>query len=97
MSKSVDEPLDKGDAADSISMHDFLDFLKITCQLSESISGTGDKTDNKKVDYDQLAKNELIQSILDKCNANSQNTNAQADKSESNVSFDKKGKNVRKA
>lgn len=60
-------------------MHDFLDFLKITCQLNESISGTIDKT-NKKVDYDQLAKNELVHSILDKCNANNQNSIAPCDK-----------------
>lgn len=36
-----------------ISMHDFLDFLKLTCQVNE-----------KKVDYDQLAKNELVNSLL---------------------------------
>lgn len=71
-------------------MHDFLDFLKITCQLNESISGTIDKT-NKKVDYDQLAKNELIHSILDKCNAKNQNSMATCDKGETTTSVEKKG------
>lgn len=74
--------------SDGISMHDFLGFLKITCQLNESISGTIDKT-NKKVDYDQLAKNELIHSILDKCTANNQNSTASGEKAE--TLGDKKG------
>lgn len=86
MSKSEE----KVENPDSISMHDFLDFLKITCQLNESITGTIDQT-NKKVDYDQLAKNELIHSILDKCNANNQNSIAACDKGESTALGDKKG------
>ncbi|KAG4073988.1 hypothetical protein HA402_014193 [Bradysia odoriphaga] len=87
MSKT-DETADK---SDSISMHDFLDFLKISCQLNESISETIDKTD-KKVDYDQLAKNELIHSILDKCQANNQNVNGPGEKVETMTgSCDKKG------
>lgn len=86
MSKS-EENVDK---ADSISMHDFLDFLKITCQLNESISGTIDKT-NKKVDYDQLAKNDLIHLILDKSNANNQSPIVSCEKGESSTLTDKKG------
>lgn len=77
--------------SDSISMHDFLDFLKISCQLNESISENIDKTD-KKVDYDQLAKNELIQSILDKCHANNQSVSGLSEKVETATgSGDKKG------
>lgn len=86
MSKS-EENVENADS--SISMHDFLDFLKITCQLNESISGTIDKT-NKKVDYDQLAKNELIHSILDKTNANNQSPIVSCEKGESST-LDKKG------
>lgn len=89
MSKS-EEIAEKTENSSGISMHDFLDFLKITCQLSESINGTVDKTD-KKVDYDQLAKNELIQSILDKCSGNNQNSNPQCEKVETSTSGDKKG------
>lgn len=77
---------------ESISMHDFLDFLKITCQLNESISGTIDKT-NKKVDYDQLAKNELIHSILDKCNTNNQSSMVSFEKGETTALGEKKGIN----
>lgn len=86
MSKS-EENVDK---SDSISMHDFLDFLKITCQLNESINATIDKT-HKKVDYDQLAKNELIHSILDKSNASNPNPIASCEKGEPTASIDKKG------
>ncbi len=89
MSKSEETAAEN---TDGISMHDFLDFLKITCQLNESISGTIDKT-NKKVDYDQLAKNELIHSILDKCNANNQASNGLCEKGETGTAIagDKKG------
>lgn len=78
------------ESSDSISMHDFLDFLKISCQLNESITGTIDKTD-KKVDYDQLAKNELIQNILDKCNGNNQSSIVSFEKGETTALGDKKG------
>ena len=64
MSKSEETP---DSNVGNISMHDFLDFLKISCQLNESISGNSQKS-NKKIDYDQLTKNELIQTILSKSN-----------------------------
>jgi hypothetical protein len=46
-----------------ISMHDFLDFLKIACQVQDSIEGKNLKN-NKSLDYNHLAKNEMINNIL---------------------------------
>lgn len=56
------------DSFATISMHEFLDFLKITCQVNESI----DNNCEKKIDYNDLAKNELINTLLKK-NSNSSN------------------------
>lgn len=44
-----------------ISMHDFLDFLKLTCQVNESLDS---RNVDKELDYNLLAKNELVNSIL---------------------------------
>lgn len=44
-----------------IPMHEFLDFLKITCQVNESIDG---KNNSSQIDYNQLAKNELVNNLL---------------------------------
>lgn len=54
--------------ASVISMHEFLDFLKLTCQVNETLdnSGSGGGDDKKYVDYDQLAKNELVNMLLSK-------------------------------
>lgn len=45
----------------TISMHEFLDFLKITCQVNESIDG---RKSSNQIDYNQLAKNELVNSLF---------------------------------
>lgn len=44
-----------------ISMHDFLDFLKLTCQVNESLDS---RNADKELDYNLLAKNELVNSLL---------------------------------
>lgn len=44
-----------------ISMHDFLDFLKLTCQVNESLDS---RNTDKELDYNLLAKNELVNSLL---------------------------------
>lgn len=52
-----------------ISMHEFLDFLKLTCQVNETLDNNGNNggsSDKKCVDYDQLAKNELVNMLLSK-------------------------------
>ena len=48
----------------AISMHDFLDFLKITCQVNDSI--TNKAKNHQTIDYNQLAKNELVNNILNR-------------------------------
>lgn len=45
----------------SISMHEFLDFLKISCQLQESIDHRSDDT---RIDYSDLAKNSLVNTLV---------------------------------
>ncbi|XP_053688714.1 SANT and BTB domain regulator of class switch recombination [Sabethes cyaneus] len=47
--------------SESISMHDFLEFLKITCQVNDSFNSN--KKNPPSFDYNQLAKNELVNSI----------------------------------
>lgn len=47
---------------DIISMHEFLEFLKITCQVNESIDGRINKNSNQ-IDYNQLVKNELVNNL----------------------------------
>ena len=68
---SVSSPL--SDNKDTISMHEFLDFLKLTCQVNESLDATAslNTTSDKKVDYNQLAKNELVNSLFQKHNKHS--------------------------
>lgn len=49
----------------SISMHEFLDFLKISCQLQESIDQRNhDKTGGAQIDYNNLAKNSLANTLM---------------------------------
>lgn len=49
----------------SISMHEFLDFLKISCQLQESIDQRkNDKTCVSQMDYNYLAKNSLVNTLM---------------------------------
>lgn len=46
----------------SISMHEFLDFLKISCQLQESIDHRN--SDGSQIDFNNLAKNNLVNSLI---------------------------------
>lgn len=48
-----------------ISMHDFLDFLKISCHVNEVIEN---KSNSSCLDYNNLAKNELVNNLLSKSN-----------------------------
>lgn len=48
-----------------ISMHDFLDFLKISCHVNEVIEN---KSNSGCLDYNNLSKNELVNNLLCKSN-----------------------------
>lgn len=52
------------ESSSNISMHEFLDFLKVSCQLQESIDqrNTG-KNNEHQIDYNDLAKNGLVNSL----------------------------------
>lgn len=53
------------EAVSIISMHDFLDFLKLTCQVNEQLEE--DMADGQsKIDYNVLANNPLINSLTPK-------------------------------
>ncbi|XP_052861833.1 SANT and BTB domain regulator of class switch recombination [Anopheles cruzii] len=54
-------PTDKND---SISMHDFLEFLNVTCQVNDSFNNC--KKNLSTFDYNQLARNELVSNIQQK-------------------------------
>lgn len=83
-------------------MHDFLDFLKLTCQVHQSIT-TKDESPHTKIvlDYNNLAQNELVNSLLSaKANASHSPKAADGESSASangatgvfsNNSFDRKG------
>lgn len=60
-----------------VTMHNFLEFLKITCQVNESIDGrnNNNNTNSLPIDYNQLAKNELVNSLI----GNNNNTNIKSD------------------
>uniref|UniRef100_A0A182WCT7 DUF3342 domain-containing protein n=1 Tax=Anopheles minimus TaxID=112268 RepID=A0A182WCT7_9DIPT len=49
------------DTTESISMHDFLEFLNVTCQVNDSFNSS--KKNPPTFDYNQLARNELVNSI----------------------------------
>lgn len=53
---------DHPDRGDSISMHDFLEFLKITCQVNDSFNSS--KKNPPPFDYNQLARNELVNATV---------------------------------
>lgn len=82
------------EASSIISMHDFLDFLKLTCQINEHLEE--DFPDNQsKIDYKQLSKNHLINSLRPKTPAVQTTGLRRQDavqQSASNGSMDKKGK-----
>lgn len=49
----------------TISMHEFLDFLKISCQLQESIDQRdNDRSNEHRIDYNNLAKNSLVNTLV---------------------------------
>lgn len=53
------------DKLSAISMHDFLDFLKLTCQVHQSItSKEGNLSSRIVLDYNKLAQNELVNTLL---------------------------------
>lgn len=89
---------DKEEKLNSISMHDFLDFLKLTCQVHQSITTKEDNTNGKnELDYNKLARNELVNSLLNsKADSSASPKSGDADKMDnsgavSNNSPDKKG------
>lgn len=49
-----------------ISMHDFLDFLKVTCQVNDSIDTKNHGRARTAIDYNNLAKNELVNNLIKK-------------------------------
>nr|XP_040240763.1 SANT and BTB domain regulator of class switch recombination [Anopheles coluzzii] len=49
------------ESTESISMHDFLEFLNVTCQVNDSFNSS--KKNPPTFDYNQLARNELVNSI----------------------------------
>lgn len=86
----------KGDKLNAISMHDFLDFLKLTCEVHQSLTAKDDSPNGKIViDYSKLAKNELVNSLLSAKAAAAQSPKtADSDNSgggASNSSFERKG------
>lgn len=55
----------KEDKLNSISMHEFLDFLKLTCQVHQSVTTKDESPRSEDVlDYNKLAKNDLVNSLL---------------------------------
>ncbi|XP_053666321.1 SANT and BTB domain regulator of class switch recombination [Anopheles marshallii] len=49
------------ESTEAISMHDFLEFLNVTCQVNDSFNSS--KKNPPTFDYNQLARNELVNSI----------------------------------
>ncbi|KFB42675.1 AGAP004888-PA-like protein [Anopheles sinensis] len=49
------------ETSEAISMHDFLEFLNVTCQVNDSFNSS--KKNPSTFDYNQLARNELVNSI----------------------------------
>lgn len=95
---SQDSALAAGDESVSfISMHDFLDFLKLTCQVNEHLEE--DMADKQsKIDFNVLAKNPLINSLKPKTPEQPGTTvglqRQDAVQGVSSGSIDKKGKNI---
>lgn len=52
------------DGASSISMQNFLDFLKLSSRVHESISNKNAVDAEKQIDYTTLAKNELVNGLI---------------------------------
>lgn len=81
-SKNFDEKFNNGNRTMSISIHDFLDFLKLTCHVHESINRRDTDENIESIDYNALAKNELVNSLISsksgqspKSDANDENSN----------------------
>lgn len=93
-------PANKEEKLSSISMHDFLDFLKLTCQVHQSITGKDQSGNaNTTLDYNNLARNELVNSLLNaKAPASSSPKGGEGESSgtavAANHSMEKKGKNL---
>lgn len=65
--KSVEKSIEKTSKSSSslITMDEFLDFLKITCQVHETITSKNNNENNtNQIDYNQLANNELVNRLL---------------------------------
>lgn len=89
-----------GDEAVSIiSMHDFLDFLKLTCQVNEHLEADLAAGNQSKLDFNVLAKNPLINSLQPKTPPKTPTTTTVLQRQEavqkSGSSVDKKGNNVK--
>lgn len=61
-STSITDPSGIVVQSDSISLNDFLQFLKLTCEVHQSIDSRNLKSTS--IDYDALAKNEFINNLL---------------------------------
>uniref|UniRef100_A0A182Q0T7 SANT and BTB domain-containing protein n=1 Tax=Anopheles farauti TaxID=69004 RepID=A0A182Q0T7_9DIPT len=53
------------ESSETISMHDFLEFLNVTCQVNDSFNSS--KKNPPTFDYNQLARNELVNNIQQTC------------------------------
>lgn len=101
-SDASSEGASASEAASIISMHDFLDFLKLTCQVNEHLQEDLVESQSK-IDYNMLAQNPLINSLTQKKSACEVSANTVAERNavqrqnalqtqSSSGSVDKKGK-----
>lgn len=75
----------------AISTHEFLDFLKISCQLQESIGHRNiDDNSENEIDYNSLAKNDLVNALMNAKLISSPKT----DSGENNGANERNGKSI---
>lgn len=62
------DPNDDQPKVGLISMNELMDFLKLTCQVQESITSDNRNVvaNKSEIDYNQISKNELVNVILAK-------------------------------
>lgn len=83
--KHVESKMDiqheSGNQSESISTSEFLDFLKLACRVHESIILKDGHESRKPLDYNVLAKNELVNTLLTSKLGQSPKSNDRADES----------------
>lgn len=62
--KRFEKSIENCNQITAVSMHDFLDFLKLTCQVHESILVKDTDENHQMIDYNALAKNDLVNSLI---------------------------------